>query len=83
VAAEELADSQAYRTGSLPMSLETNNGLVDIITDIELYGLGLDYLYRYSDMINSITVERIQSAARNYLSADDLVIAVSGPVEAL
>jgi zinc protease len=83
VAAEELADSQAYRTGSLPMSLETNNGLVDIITDMELYGLGLDYLYRYSDMINSITTERIQSAARNYLSADDLVIAVSGPVEAV
>lgn len=83
VAVDELADSQAYRTGSLPMSLETNNGLVDIITDIELYALGLDYLHRYSDMIQSITPERIQSAAGKYLSADDLVIAVSGPVEAL
>ena len=28
VADEELADSQAYRTGSMPMSTETNNGLV-------------------------------------------------------
>ena len=83
VTAEELTDSQAYRTGSLPMSLETNSGLVDIITDMELYGLGLDYLDRYSEMINSITVERIQAAARNYLSVDDLVITVSGPVEAL
>ncbi len=80
---EELADSQAYRTGSMPMSLETNSGLVDIITDIELYELGLDYLHRYSDMIQSITPERIRSAAAKYLSADDLVIAVSGPVEAL
>lgn len=83
VADEELADSQAYRTGSMPMSLETNNGLVDIITDIELYALGLDYLQRYSQMIQSITPERIRSAAGKYLSADDLVIAVSGPVEAL
>lgn len=83
VTAEELADSLAYRTGSLPMSLETNSGLVDIITDMELYGLGLDYLHRYKDEINAITVERIQNAARKYLSADDLVIAVSGPVEAL
>ncbi len=65
------------------MSLETNSGLVDIITDIELYKLGLDYLYRYSDMIHSITPKRIMSAADKYLSADDLVIAVSGPVEAL
>ncbi len=83
VPAEELADSQAYRTGSLPLSLETNSGLVDIITDMELYDLGLDYLHRYSDMINSITPERIQAAARKYLSADDLSIAVSGPVEVL
>ena len=81
VAAEELADSQAYRTGSLPMGLETNRGIVDTITDMELYGLGLDYLHRYSDMINNITVEQIQEAAQKYLSADDLVIVVSGPVE--
>lgn len=83
VDSEELADSQAYRTGSLPLSLETNGGLVDIITDMELYSLGLDYLQEYRDVINSITVERIQAAAQKYLSADDLVITVSGPVEAL
>ncbi len=81
--AEELADSLAYRTGSLPMSLETNSGLVDMITGMELYGLGLDYLQQYQEEINAITAERVQNAARKYLSADDLVIAVSGPVEAL
>jgi len=83
VTAEELADSQAYRTGSLPMSLETNSGLVDIITDMELYDLGLDYLQRYTERINAISAEAIQAAARKYLSADDLAITVSGPVEAL
>lgn len=83
VPTEELADSLAYRTGSFPMSLETNSGLVDMITGMELYGLGLDYLQRYREEIDAITVERIQNAAWKYLSADDLVIAVSGPVEAL
>lgn len=83
VTAEELADSQAYRTGSMPLGLETNGGIVDTITDMELYGLGLDYLHHYSDMINAITAERIQAAARRYLSADQIAIAVSGPVEAL
>lgn len=82
VPVEELADSQAYRTGSLPMGLETNSGLVDIITDMELYSLGLDYLQDYTTVINAITPERIQAAARKYLSADDLAIAVAGPVEA-
>lgn len=82
VAAEELADSQAYRTGSLPMSLETNSGLVDVITDMELYDLGLDYIQTYTATMHAITPERIQAAARNTLSADELVIAVAGPVEA-
>ena len=83
VAVEELADSQAYRTGSMPMSLETNSGLVDVITDMELYDLGMDYLHTYTPVVKAITPERIQAAARRYLSADDLVIAVAGPVEAL
>jgi zinc protease len=83
VAEEELADSQAYRTGSLPMSLETNGGLADTITNMELYQLGMDYLYEYPRLINDITLERVQAAARKYLSHDNLVIAVSGPVEAL
>ena len=83
VAAEELADSQAYRTGSMPMSLETNSGLVDVITDMELYDLGMDYLHTYTPVVKAMTPERIQAAARRYLSADDLVIAVAGPVEAL
>lgn len=79
VSAEELADSQAYRTGSMPVSLETNAGIADIITDMEFFDLGLDYLQRYPDMIRAITPERIQAAAQKYLSADEIAIAVAGP----
>ena len=78
---EELADSQAYRTGSLPVSLETNSALADVITDMGLYELGLDYLDRYPDLINDITPARIQAAAQKYLSVDQLAIAVAGPME--
>lgn len=81
VTADELSDSQAYRTGSLPMSLETNSGLVDVITDMELYDLGMDYLQTYTARIAAITPVEITAAARKYLSADDLVIAMAGPVE--
>jgi zinc protease len=83
IAGDELADSQAFRTGSLPMSLETNGGIADTITNMELYQLGLDYLHEYPRLMNEITVERVQAAARKYLSADNLAVAVSGPIEAL
>jgi zinc protease len=76
---EELADSQAYRTGSMPVSLETNSGLANVITDIELYQLGMDYLLQFPDLIRSITAERIQTAAQKYLSSEQIGIAVAGP----
>ena len=79
VSAAELADSKAYRTGSLPVSLETNSGLASIIIDMELYKLGLDYLQRFPDLINAITSAQVQAAAQKYLSTTQIVIAVAGP----
>jgi zinc protease len=79
VPAEELADSQAYRTGSLPVSLETNANLAGIIGDMAFYNLGLDYLQRYPALVQAVTVERIQAAAQKYLSVDQLAVVVAGP----
>jgi zinc protease len=75
----ELADSQAYRTGSMPVGLETNSGLASVITDIELYDLGLDYLRHLSGKIMAMTPETVQAAAQKYLSSHQLAIAVAGP----
>lgn len=77
--ADELADSQAYRTGSLPVGLETNSGLAGIITDMEYYQLGLDYLQVLPDKFMAMTPESVQAAAAKYLSSDSLAIAVAGP----
>jgi len=79
VPAEELADSQAYRIGSLPVGLETNNGIASVITDMELYEWGLDYLLEFPDLVRAITPEQVQAAAQKYLSTEDLGIAVAGP----
>lgn len=76
---EELEDSRLYRTGSLPVSLETNDGLASIISDMELLDLGLDYLQRFPDLVAEITPERVQAAARKYFSTENLAIVVAGP----
>ena len=77
--AAELADSQAYRIGSLPVGLETNSGIASVIADMELYNWGLDYLLEYPDLVRAITPERVQAAAQKYLSTEKLGIAVAGP----
>ena len=78
---EELADSQAFRTGSLPVSLETNDGLAGVISDMELFGLGLDYLQMLPDKINAMTPETVQAAAKKYFSATQIALAVAGPAQ--
>jgi zinc protease len=60
---EELSDSQAYMTGVLPLALETNGGVAARLLDMEWYGLGLDYLRRYKDLIYSVTPADVQRVA--------------------
>lgn len=79
VPAGELADNKAFITGSLPLRLETNDGVADQITNMELYGLGLDYLQNYTDMVNAITAQQVQAAAQKYLDPDAYALAVAGP----
>jgi zinc protease len=80
VTARELKDNQSYMIGSMPIGLETNDGVAGIILDMELYGLGLDYLINYPDRINAITAASVQTAAQKYLDAENFALAVAGPV---
>ncbi|MBN1955484.1 MAG: insulinase family protein [Anaerolineae bacterium] len=76
---DELSDSQAYLTGSLPLLLETNEGVAQSILNIERHGLDYDYLQRYSRIIQEITAERVQAAAQRWLDPDAYAVAVAGP----
>ena len=79
VSAEELADSKANMTGTLPLRLETNDGVTSILLNMEWYGLGLDYVQKYPDLINTVTVEDVQRVAQTYLRADAYTLVVAGP----
>jgi zinc protease len=78
---EELADSQAFLIGSLPLRLETNEGVARAIRDIERYDLGLDYIQQYAGMIQAATPGTIQAAAQQWLDPDAFNLAIAGPPE--
>jgi zinc protease len=78
VTAEELADSQSNFVGRLPLSLESNAGVVNALLNIERYDLGLDYYLRYPDLVRSITPEDILATSRKYLHPDKLAISIAG-----
>lgn len=76
---DELADSQAYMTGTLPLGLETNSGVASTLHSIESHGLGLDYLQRYNDLIYGVTAADVQRVAEQYLRPDAYALVVAGP----
>jgi zinc protease len=80
VTARELKDNKSYAIGSMPIGLETNDGVAGVLLDMELYGLGLDYLIRYPDLINAVTPAQIQAAAQQYLDPENFAVAVAGPL---
>jgi zinc protease len=79
VPADELADNKSFLLGSLPIHLETNAGVSGTILDMELFGLGLDYLQHYPSLIQEIQVDQVQAAAQRYLDPDRFGLAIAGP----
>jgi zinc protease len=75
----ELADSQAYMTGVLPLTLETNEGVASTLVNMEYYGLGLDYLQRYNELVYRVTAGDVQRVAQRYLRPDAYALVVAGP----
>jgi zinc protease len=78
VSSEELADSQANFIGRLPLSMESNAGVVNALLSIARFDLGLDYYQRYPDLVRSVTAEQVVATARKYFNPDVLAIAIAG-----
>lgn len=78
IEADELADCQSNFIGRLPLSLESNAGVVGALLNIERYELGLDYYQRYPALVKAITQEEVMEKTRKYLDPEKLAIAVAG-----
>lgn len=79
VRSSELDDNKSYLLGSLPIHLETNEGVASSIVNMELYNLGLDYLQCLAGQIRGITQEQILVTARKYIDPERFVLSVAGP----
>jgi zinc protease len=75
----ELEDSKSNITGLLPLQLESNEGVAASLLGMERFGLGLDYILRYADIVRAITRAEILSAAQRYLDPTAYAVAVAGP----
>jgi zinc protease len=79
VTAAELEDSKSNITGLLPLQLESNEGVAASLLGIERFGLGLNYILRYADIVRAVTRDEVLAAARRYLDPEAYAVAVAGP----
>ncbi len=78
---QELAEAQSYYVGHFPLGLETPRHIGSRVVSMDLYNLGWDYLQRYRERIQEVTLTSAQQAARKHLQPDSLVALVVGPAD--
>ena len=78
VSEKEIADAKSYLTGVFPIRLETQEGLIDQLVQIKMFGLADDYLEIYRNRIQAVTIEQIQDVSRKYVKTEEAAIVIVG-----
>jgi zinc protease len=73
---QELTDAKAYLIGSFPLRFDTVSKLAEVLSLVELYGLGLDYFNKYPKLIEQITKDDVLRAAKQYLHPNRYALVV-------
>jgi zinc protease len=76
---QELADCKEYLIGSIPRMLETNQAIATFLHTSEFFGLGLDYDLRLPKLLDSVTLDDVNAAARRTLDPARAAVVVAGP----
>jgi zinc protease len=76
VSEKELEGAKKYLIGSFPMRLNTQAKLTNFLTQVEYYGLGLDYPEKYPSLIRSITRKEILRVAKKYLHPKNTILII-------
>jgi zinc protease len=78
---EELADCKLYLIGSIPRLLETNQAIATFLQTAEFFGLGLDHDLRLPSLLESVTLEQANDAARRTLDPARAAVVIAGPYQ--
>jgi zinc protease len=78
---KELTESKQYLIGSMPRTLETNQGIANFLQMAEFFKLGLDYDVRLPGYLQAVTRDGVHEAARRVLDSSRASVVVAGPYD--
>ena len=77
--AEELAAAKRYLVGAYAINnLNSSGSIAATLVELQLDGLGIDYMQRRAGYIEGVTLDEVKAVARKLLTADPAVLVV-GP----
>jgi zinc protease len=76
--AEEITAAKDYLTGSLPLMLTSTDAIAGVLLDMQLHGLGRDYLDRRDQLIRGVTVEDVMRVVKRWFDPKLLTLVMVG-----
>ena len=73
---QELEGAKKALIGSFPLRFGTQAQLAAFLTQVEYYGLGLDYPEKYPSLIKSISSQDVLRVAQAYLYPDHSILVI-------
>ena len=81
VTGKELDESRRFLIGSIPRALETNGAIANFLQAGEFFGLGPDYDARLPALLEAVTLDQANAAARRALDPARATVVIAGPYQ--
>jgi zinc protease len=78
--ADELAKAKAYLKGSFALRFDTSTKIAAQLVQLQLLGLGIDYIDRRNELIDAVTLDDAKRVAKRVMQGPLLVAVVGRPV---
>jgi zinc protease len=76
---KELGEAKAYIKGSYPLNFDTSRGIANVLLQIQLDELGIDYINRRNSLIDAVTIADARRVAKRLGQGGMLVTIVGRP----
>lgn len=74
----QLQNAKTYITGSFPLRFDSNSSIANQLVGYQLTGRGIDYINIRNGLIEAVTLEDVNRAAKRLLSPETMIIVVVG-----
>lgn len=75
---KEVADAKAYLTGAYPLNFDSNGKIARNLMQVRQDDLGIDYISKRNDLINSVTMDDLKRVGAKYLKPEAFTFVMVG-----